>query len=76
MKAADFDAAFDEGNVDMLQYLDLDTARRPRREIQRVNVDFPGWMVASLDHEAKRLGITRQAVIKTWIADRLDSRAS
>jgi hypothetical protein len=75
MKARDLDAAFDEGS-DVSGHLDLTSARRPKREIQRVNVDFPAWMVSSLDAEATRLGITRQAVIKTWIAERLDQRAS
>ena len=72
MKAREFDAAFDDNEVDIVDQLDLSRARRPGREVQRVNVDFPTWMVSSLDAEASRLGITRQAVIKTWIAERLD----
>ena len=72
MKAEDFDSLFDEGNVDLDEHLDLSTARRPGREVRRVNVDFPMWMIDALDHEATRLGITRQSVIKTWIAERLD----
>lgn len=75
MKARELDAAFDDG-ADVTEHLDLASARRPKREVQRVNVDFPAWMVSSLDAEASRLGITRQAVIKTWIAERLDQRAS
>lgn len=75
MKARELDAAFDDG-TDVTEHLDLSSARRPKREVQRVNVDFPAWMVSSLDAEASRLGITRQAVIKTWIAERLDQRAS
>lgn len=38
----------------------------------RVNVDFPAWTVSGLDKEATRLGISRQALIKVWIAERLD----
>ena len=75
MKAREFDAAFDDNEVDIVDQLDLGRARRPGRGVQRVNVDFPTWMVASLDAEATRLGITRQAVIKTWIAERLDHSA-
>ena len=75
MKAREFDAAFDDNEVDIIDQLDLSRARRPGREVQRVNVDFPTWMVSSLDAEASRLGITRQAVIKTWIAERLDRAA-
>ncbi len=71
MKANDFDKLFDEGK-DITSH--LDTARKVRlgNEVQRVNVDFPRWMVDSLDSEAKRLGISRQAVIKFWIAEKLE----
>jgi len=72
MKASEFDKKFDDGEEDITQYLDLSTIRRPNREVQRVNVDFPLWMVASLDREAKRLGVTRQSIIKVWIAERLE----
>ena len=75
MKAREFDAAFDSNEVDIVDQLDPSRARRPGRDVQRVNVDFPTWMVSSLDAEASRLGITRQAVIKTWIAERLDRAA-
>lgn len=75
MKAREFEAAFDDNQVDIVDQLDLSRARRPGRDVQRVNVDFPTWMVSSLDAEASRLGITRQAVIKTWIAERLDRAA-
>jgi hypothetical protein len=76
MKARELDTAFDENTVDVIGHLDVNSARRPQREVQRVNVDFPVWMVSSLDAEAARLGITRQAVIKTWIAEHLDRDAS
>jgi hypothetical protein len=76
MKARELDTAFDENIVDIIEHLDVNSARRPQREVQRVNVDFPVWMVSSLDAEAARLGITRQAVIKTWIAEHLDRDAS
>lgn len=62
---------FDAGE-DVLDYFDLEHVDRPNRELKRVNVDFPAWMVEALDDEAGRLGINRQAVIKTWIAERLD----
>src|SRR5688572_11973958 len=75
MKAKDFDREFDEGK-DVSSHLDLSKARRPGREQQRVNVDFPSWMVEALDREASRLGVTRQSIIKVWIADRLERKAS
>ena len=72
MKAEEFDQVFDEGKTNLDPHLDLSTARRPGRDVRRVNVDFPVWMIESLDQEASRLGITRQSVIKTWVAERLD----
>jgi len=70
MKAKEFDEAFDRGE-DIMPYLDLSKARRPNQEQKRVNVDFPVWMLASLDREASRLGVTRQSIIKVWLAERL-----
>jgi hypothetical protein len=70
MKAKSLDRLFDQGK-DMRQYLDLSKARRPGHEQRRVNVDFPNWMIESLDLQARRLGVTRQSVIKLWIAERL-----
>ncbi len=71
MKASDFDKKFDAGE-DVSAYFDLKSAQRPGLKAHRVNVDFPSWMVQSLDREATRLGITRQSLIKLWLADRLD----
>jgi len=75
MKARDLDRKFDRGE-DITGELDLSQARRPGLEQRRVNVDFPKWMIESLDREAKRLGVTRQSVIKVWIAERLEEKAS
>jgi hypothetical protein len=75
MKAEEFDRKFDAGE-DVTGDLDLSSARRPGKEARRVNVDFPSWMVESLDREAKRLGVTRQSVIKVWIAEKLEHKAS
>jgi hypothetical protein len=73
MKAKDFDRRFDESE-DVTVDLDLSKARRPAQEQRRVNVDFPAWMIVSLDREARRLGITRQSIIKAWISERLERR--
>ena len=70
MKAKDFDNKFDEGKS-IVKHLDLSKARRPKQEQKRVNVDFPNWMIQSLDKEARRLGIPRQSIIKIWLAERL-----
>ena len=75
MKAKDFEQQFDEG-ADLMASLDLSKARRVLQTQKRVNVDFPTWMVDSLDREASKLGVTRQSVIKVWLAERLEASAS
>jgi hypothetical protein len=70
MKSKELEKRFDSGE-DITKYLDLSKATRPGQQQKRVNVDFPEWMIASLDKEAKRLGVTRQSIIKVWIAERL-----
>jgi len=76
INAGKFDKKFDENNEEIIEHLDLSSVRRPGLEPKRVNVDFPEWMVAKLDREAKRLNISRQAVIKSWIGERLDAQSS
>jgi len=71
MKANEFDKNFEDGK-DITEYLDLSKARRPAQEQKRVNVDFPVWMIHSLDKEAKRMGVPRQSIIKVWLAERLE----
>ena len=75
MKAKDFEQRFDEG-VDLAASLDLFKAKRVLQAQKRVNVDFPTWMIDSLDREASKLGVTRQSVIKIWLAERLEATAS
>ena len=67
ISAADFDSKFDAGE-DISQYLDVSQAS----VVRRVNVDFPAWVIEALDKEAQRVGISRQAIIKVWVAERLD----
>jgi hypothetical protein len=71
MKAKTFDRKFDAAEK-IIDQLDLSKARRIGTDPKRVNVDFPGWMVDSLDREARRMGVTRQSLIKLWLAERLD----
>ena len=75
ISAEELDRLFDEGSDEIDQYLDWDSAHRPGLKARRVNVDFPQWMIAGLDREAKRRGVTRQSLIKMWISDRLDAVA-
>ncbi|MHB1871918.1 MAG: type II toxin-antitoxin system BrnA family antitoxin [Steroidobacteraceae bacterium] len=74
MKAKTFDRKFDAGGK-IVDPLDLSKARRVGTDARRVKVDFPGWMVDSLDREARRLGVTRQSLIKLWLADKLGQPA-
>jgi len=75
MKAKKFEQQFDEG-VDMTASLDLSKAKRVLQKQKRVNVDFPTWMIDSLDREAGKLGVTRQSIIKVWLAERLEMLGS
>ena len=71
MKAEDFDKRFDEGAEDIIDDLELKTARRVNREFKRISVDLPAWVVESLDQESARIGVTRQSIIKVWLVERL-----
>ncbi len=70
MKAKQFDEKFESGE-DLADDLDFSKARRINQELKRVNIDFPTWVVEDLDKRSKRLGITRQALVKVWIAEKL-----
>ena len=73
MKAKNLDKMFNDGKKSVTAHLDLSKARRPGHAQRRVNVDFPSWVVDSLDAQARRLGVTRQSVVKMWIAERLQA---
>ncbi len=76
MKAKDFDKKFDGDKTDIIDDLDLSTLKRPNRTQKRVNVDFPSWVIESLDKEASRVGVTRQSIIKLWLVERLEEKAA
>lgn len=71
MKASEFDKKFDN-NENISDLLDVSKAKRAAQDLKRVNVDIPIWMVERLDREAKRLGVSRQSIIKVWLAERLN----
>jgi len=75
MKSEDFDKKFDENRTDIIDDLDLSTLRRPNQQQKRVNVDFPIWVIDSLDKEASRVGVTRQSIIKLWLVEKLENLA-
>ena len=76
MKAKELDEKFDDGDEDIIDNLKLSTARRLNQEQRRINVDFPSWVVDSLDKEAARIGVTRQSIIKVWLVERLQSETA
>ena len=75
MKAKDFYKKFDENKTDIIDDLDLFTLKRPNQQQKRVNVDFPVWVIDSLDKEAGRVGVSRQSIIKLWLVEKLEQIA-
>ena len=72
MKAKELDEKFDAGQEDILDHFDLSNAKRINQKQKRINVDFPAWVIDSLDREANRIGVTRQSIIKMWLVERLE----
>jgi hypothetical protein len=70
IKAAEFDRKFDEG-ADISAWVDPKSIERPGLTPRRVNVDFPEWVIANLDIQSRRIGVSRQSLIKLWISERL-----
>ncbi len=73
MKASELDKIFDDNQEDILEHFDTSKIKMINEEPKRVNIDFPAWMVQSLDKEAKHVGVSRQAVIEMWLAEKLQS---
>jgi len=73
MKASEIDKKFDDNQEDILKYFDTSKIKMINEEPKRVNIDFPSWMVKSLDREARHIGVSRQAVIKMWLAEKLQN---
>jgi hypothetical protein len=76
MKAKDFDKKFDEDKKDVIEDLYLSRGRRLNQVQKRINVDFPSWVVESLDRQAARIGVSRQSIIKVWLVERLKAEAA
>lgn len=74
MKANAFEQKFDENKEDIINDLDLSSLKRPNQKQKRVNVDFPVWIIDSLDKEANRIGVSRQSIIKLWLAERIEKQ--
>ncbi len=76
MKARNFGKKFDNNKQDVINNLDLSTIKRPNQKQKRINIDFPSWVVDSLDREAGRIGVTRQSIIKLWLVERLEEKVA
>ena len=76
MKAKNFDEKFNDNKQDIIDDLDLSSIKRPNQKQKRINVDFPSWVIDSLDKEARRVGVTRQSIIKLWLVERLEKQAA
>lgn len=76
MKAKNFDIKFDDNKQDIVDDLDLSTIKHPNQKQKRINVDFPSWVIDSLDREASRIGVTRQSIIKLWLVERLEEKTA
>ncbi|NPA82258.1 MAG: CopG family transcriptional regulator [Epsilonproteobacteria bacterium] len=76
MSTEEFDSRFDNGE-DISEFLDFEKAEsvddfeKKKFKVRKVNVDFPQYIIDLLDEEARKIGVTRQSIIKVWIAERL-----
>ena len=75
MKAKEFDKKFDNNAEDIIENLDLSTLKRSNQEQKRVGIDFPVWVLDSLDKEANRTGVSLESIIKIWLVERLEEQA-
>jgi hypothetical protein len=71
IKASDFDAAFDKGDV--TKHLDIKSAKA-RFPVQRISIDFPKNILEEIDIEAAKIGVTRTSLIKMWVAEHLSKQ--
>jgi hypothetical protein len=75
--AEKLDAMFDNGE-DISAYVDHASTTfpnqktKPFRNTKKVNLDLPVDLLGKIDEEAHRIGITRQALLKVWLAERID----
>ncbi|MBU1616050.1 BrnA antitoxin family protein [bacterium] len=70
MTSEEFDRRFDDGE-DMGDFLDTKKAK-VSKQTQRINIDFPAFFLERIDKEARKIGVARTALIKTWIVERLE----
>jgi hypothetical protein len=74
--AEEFDRLFDKASEEIDEFIDWDHARRVDMDIRRISVGMPVWLISRLDAEARRIGVSRQVLIRTWLGDRLESKSA
>jgi hypothetical protein len=65
----EFDKRFE--NEDMAAFLDSKDVK-VNKKVQRVNIDFPASLLGKIDKEADKIGVARTALIKIWLAERVN----
>ena len=75
MNAEEFDRRFDEGE-DLDDHIDWASARCPNLAPERITAELPRWVVQGLDRQAEIAGVTREALIRLWIAERLQQAST
>lgn len=79
LTAEQIDKKFDDGE-DVLEYFDLENPQvnAPMRSVEqkRVTLTMPEWMIQGLDKQAADLAISRNAVINTYLAEKLTNQVS
>ena len=70
----EFDRLFDEGSDEIDDFIDWSSARRASDIEQHLEVNLPFYVALSLDREAAKLGVTKQALIESWVIEKLEER--
>ncbi|MBM6942569.1 type II toxin-antitoxin system BrnA family antitoxin [Collinsella intestinalis] len=69
----EMERVFDTGEESILDYADMSTLKKPgKAATRRVALDMNSAAIARLDSFAERYGVSRQALIKVWLMERMD----
>lgn len=71
----DLDSMFDKG-ANMTPFIVEGSRRFPAQDdkARKININMPEWLIDELDREAKHLAVNRQAIINTWLAEKLEEK--
>jgi hypothetical protein len=75
IEANELDKLFDR-KKDIISHLDLSKAERPGLKPKRINISIPSWIFKSIEKEATKYGVTKEVIIKQWIAERIKQAAA